>query len=129
MATSLPDKSERAKPKFLDQVRTILRTRHCSLRTGEAYLGWIRRFILFDSFASRSLSLSAYPSMSYLPQLLHSWQTPPAEMSGDRGGGVPELPGGGTRGHRGHPEPGSQRAAVYTHVLNKPGIGVKSPLD
>jgi hypothetical protein len=59
-------------------VRTILRTRHYSLRTGEAYLGWIRRFILFDSFASRSLSLSAYPSMSYLPQLLHSWQTPPA---------------------------------------------------
>ena len=47
MATSLPDKSERAKPKFLEQVRTILRTRHYSLRTEEAYLGWIRRFILF----------------------------------------------------------------------------------
>ena len=36
-----------AKPKFLEQVRTILRTRHYSLRTEEAYLGWIRRFILF----------------------------------------------------------------------------------
>jgi hypothetical protein len=44
MATSLPDKSERAKPKFLEQVRMILRTRHYSLRTEEAYLGWIRRF-------------------------------------------------------------------------------------
>ena len=47
MLTSLPDKSESAKPKFLAQVRTILRTRHYSLRTEEAYLGWIRRFILF----------------------------------------------------------------------------------
>jgi hypothetical protein len=64
MATSLPDESERAKPKCLEQVRTILRTRHYSLRTEEAYLGWIRRFILFDSLASRSLSLSACPSMS-----------------------------------------------------------------
>lgn len=48
MATSLPEKSEHAKPKFLEQVRTILRTRHYSLRTEEAYLGWIRRFILFQ---------------------------------------------------------------------------------
>ena len=47
MAPSLPDKSETAKPKFLDQVRTILRARHYSLRTEEAYLGWMRRFILF----------------------------------------------------------------------------------
>lgn len=37
-----------AKPKFLDQVRAILRTRHYSLRTEEVYLGWIRRFILFQ---------------------------------------------------------------------------------
>ncbi len=28
-------------------MRTILRARHYSLRTKEAYLGWIRRFILF----------------------------------------------------------------------------------
>src|SRR5450432_4597462 len=47
MPTSLPHKSDSAKPKFLEQVRTILRTRHYSLRTERAYLGWIRRFILF----------------------------------------------------------------------------------
>ena len=47
MPVTLPDKSERAKPKLLEQVRTILRTRHYSLRTEEAYLDWIRRFILF----------------------------------------------------------------------------------
>ena len=34
-------------PKLLDQVRTALRTRHYSIRTEEAYIGWIRRYILF----------------------------------------------------------------------------------
>ena len=47
MTTSLASRGEGAKPKFLEQVRTILRTRHYSLRTEEAYLGWIRRFIIF----------------------------------------------------------------------------------
>ena len=47
MSKSLAEKSETAKPKFLEQVRAILRGRHYSLRTEEAYLGWMRRFILF----------------------------------------------------------------------------------
>jgi len=36
-----------ARPKLLDQVRDAIRTRHYSYRTEEAYVGWIRRFILF----------------------------------------------------------------------------------
>jgi len=35
------------KPKLLEQVRSTLRVNHYSLRTEEAYLHWIRRFILF----------------------------------------------------------------------------------
>jgi integron integrase len=34
-------------PKLLDQVRGAIRTRHDSVRTEEAYVSWIRRFILF----------------------------------------------------------------------------------
>jgi integron integrase len=34
-------------PKLLTQVREAIRARHYSLRTEEAYLQWIRRFILF----------------------------------------------------------------------------------
>jgi len=34
-------------PRLLDRVRIALRTKHYSLRTEEAYVGWIRRFILF----------------------------------------------------------------------------------
>ena len=33
-------------PKLLDRVREAIRTRHYSRRTEEAYVGWIRRFIL-----------------------------------------------------------------------------------
>jgi integron integrase len=34
-------------PRLLDQVRQSLRARHYSTRTEKAYVGWIRRFILF----------------------------------------------------------------------------------
>lgn len=35
------------KPKLLDHVSSAIRTRHYSIRTEEAYRGWIKRFILF----------------------------------------------------------------------------------
>jgi len=35
------------KPKLLDQVRDAIRTRHYSYRTEEAYVGWVKRFIVF----------------------------------------------------------------------------------
>ncbi len=34
-------------PRLLDRLREALRARHYSLRTEEAYAGWVRRFILF----------------------------------------------------------------------------------
>jgi hypothetical protein len=34
-------------PKLLDRVRLAIRTRHYRRRTEEAYLGWVRRYILF----------------------------------------------------------------------------------
>jgi integron integrase len=36
-------------PRLLDRVRRCARLRHLSARTEEAYLGWIRRFILFHA--------------------------------------------------------------------------------
>ena len=35
------------KPKFLDQMRTFMRARHYIRRTEQAYVDWVRRFILF----------------------------------------------------------------------------------
>jgi hypothetical protein len=37
------------KQKLLHEVRSVLRTRHLSLRTEQAYVQWIRRFILFHN--------------------------------------------------------------------------------
>jgi hypothetical protein len=34
---------------LLDRVRSAIRLRHYSLRTEEAYVGWIRRFIHFHN--------------------------------------------------------------------------------
>jgi hypothetical protein len=38
--------TEAKAPRLLDQVRARLRLKHYSLRTEQAYVGWIRRFIL-----------------------------------------------------------------------------------
>ncbi len=37
------------KPRLLDQVRSRMRLKHLSLRTEEAYVAWIKRFILFHN--------------------------------------------------------------------------------
>src|SRR5712692_12083522 len=34
-------------PRLLDRMRHAIRARHYSLRTEEAYVGWIRRYIFF----------------------------------------------------------------------------------
>jgi integron integrase len=47
MPSFLPAAPEQGKPKLLDRVRQLMRLRHYSLRTEEAYVGWIRRYILF----------------------------------------------------------------------------------
>lgn len=48
LSDKLPDEAASAPaPKLLDQVRDRLRVKHYSIRTEMAYLGWIKRFILF----------------------------------------------------------------------------------
>ena len=38
---------EPRQPRLIDRLRTAIRTRHYSLRTEEAYIGWVKRFIFF----------------------------------------------------------------------------------
>ncbi|MBI4608843.1 MAG: phage integrase N-terminal SAM-like domain-containing protein [Candidatus Rokubacteria bacterium] len=47
MAVSAP--AGPPKPKLLDQVRQAIRTRHYSYRTEKAYVGWMKRFIVFHN--------------------------------------------------------------------------------
>jgi len=39
---------QQTKPRLLDQVRNVLRLKHYSYRTEEAYVQWIKRFIVFN---------------------------------------------------------------------------------
>ena len=48
-------------PKLLDQVRSLIRTRHYSIRTEEAYIYWIRQYIYFHS--------KQHPSTLGLPEI------------------------------------------------------------
>ncbi len=56
------------KPRLLDQVRAAIRVRHYSPRTEEAYVGWIRRFILFHGKRHPSI-LGAGDVTSFLSSL------------------------------------------------------------
>ncbi|HEY4256551.1 MAG TPA: phage integrase N-terminal SAM-like domain-containing protein, partial [Candidatus Udaeobacter sp.] len=49
MATSLRINASGRNPKLLDQVRDVIRRKHFSIRTEQAYTDWIRRFILYHS--------------------------------------------------------------------------------
>ena len=40
---------EQKKPKLLTQVRNVIRTLHYSIKTEEAYVDWVRRFVLFHN--------------------------------------------------------------------------------
>ena len=44
---SLPNPIHPRNPRLLDEIRTISRLKHYSIRTDEAYSHWIRRFILY----------------------------------------------------------------------------------
>jgi hypothetical protein len=49
MRRNLPSATRPNNPKFLDQVQALTRTKHYSLRTEQAYIDCIRRFIVFHS--------------------------------------------------------------------------------
>ena len=91
-------------PRLYDGVVEALRTRHDSRRTEEAYLHWIRRFLVFHN--------STHPSElaecdAHLLEDGYDIRT------------VQEL-----FGHK-----DVQTTMLYTHVLNRGGRWVRSPLD
>ena len=89
--------------KLLDRLRAEIRLRHYSIRTEEAYVDWARRFILFHG--------KHHPASTHLPHNLL--------QAGYDIRTVQEL--------LGHKDVAT--TMIYTHVLNKGGRGVVSPLD
>ncbi len=78
---------------FLDQVRSAIRVRHYSIRTEQAYLAWIKQFILFNNKrhpadmgedeVSKFCNYSAYPLIcanSALEVLIYSCKLRPSAL-------------------------------------------------
>ena len=86
-------------PKLLDLVRDRIRVKHYSIRTETQYVQWIRRFILFHR--------KRHPRDLGAPEVERDICT------------IQEL--------LGHKDVAT--TIVYTHVMNKGGLGVVSPLD
>jgi integron integrase len=70
----------RRAPRLLDRVRLALRLRHYSIRTEEAYVGWIRRFILFHERRHPS-AMGAPEVVAFLSHLATVGEVSPATQN------------------------------------------------
>jgi integrase len=137
-------------PRLLDRVRSAVRIRHYSIRTEECYVAWVRRFILFhnkrhplemggaeinaflthlavEGRVSASTQNLAFSALLFL--YLKVLEVDPGRIEGViRVCRPARLPVVLTRDEvMGHAN--VETTMIYTHVLNKGGRGVRSPLD
>ena len=95
----------RTQPRLLDQLHNAIRRRYFSRRTEKAYVHWIKRFIYFND--------KRHPATLGEPEICRQCSRAPRSSDCSRNWRARD----------------GSTTMIYTHVLNKGGRGVKSPLD
>lgn len=126
-------------PKLLDRLREALCSRHYSRRTEQTYRDWVKRFIYFHNtrhpadMAEPEINaflthlavkekVSASTQNQALSALLFLYRHVIGREVGDLGEVIRTI-----QELLGHKDVST--TMVYTHVLNKGGHGVRSPVD
>ena len=119
-------------PKLLDRLRHACRVRHFSIRAEEAYAAWAECFIRFHGIRRRhhlhpsavnrtivrGVKVAGVVKHATAHTFRHAFATHLLE-DGHEIRTVQELPG--------HAD--VTTTMIYTHALNKGGLGVRSPAD
>ena len=103
-------------PKLLDRLREALRSRHYSLRTEQSYCHWVKRFIFFHNV--RHPAEMAEPEINAFLTNLAIREKISASTQNQALSALLFL------GHK-----DVKTTVIYTHVLNRGGLGVRSPVD
>jgi site-specific recombinase XerD len=109
--------SSHRKPKLLELVRRAARARQYSQRTEEADVGWIRRFVRFHG-TRHPKEMGVAQVTAFLSHLANERAVSASTQRYDIRT-VQEL-----LGHK-----SVRTTMIYTHVLNRGGRGMRSPLD
>ena len=118
----VPGEVERLFSPLVDALKTEIRCRHYSIRTETAYLDWVRRHHINENLVQKAVkeatSRAGINRKVSCHTLRHSFATHLLEVRYDTRT-VQEL--------LGHADVST--TMIYTHVLNRPGLSVRSPAD
>ena len=113
------------RPRLFESLKAAVETRHYSRRTQEAYLHWIKRFIVFTG-KRHPRELGAPEITAFLSHLAVEGRVAAATQNQALAALLFLY-----KVVLGEPLPWLvvETTMIYTHVMNKGGRGVKSPLD